>query len=45
LVAIKHDASELERMIRDCGFSVSRKVVELEEEMMMNAVYIDCVKG
>jgi ubiquinone/menaquinone biosynthesis C-methylase UbiE len=45
LVAIKHDASELERMIRDCGFSISRKVVELEEEMMMNAVYIDCAKG
>jgi ubiquinone/menaquinone biosynthesis C-methylase UbiE len=44
LVAIRHAASDLERMIRECGFSISRNVVELEEEMMMNAVYIDCAR-
>ena len=42
IVAIKHDASELERMIRERGFSISRSVVELEEAMMMNAIYIEC---
>jgi ubiquinone/menaquinone biosynthesis C-methylase UbiE len=42
IVAIKHDASELERMIREWGFSISRSVIELDEEMMMNAVYIEC---
>ena len=44
LVAIRHDAGELERMIRECGFSISRNVIELDEEMKMNAVYIECAR-
>lgn len=41
LVAIRHGADELEKMVRDCGFSVSRNVVEQDEELMMDAVYIE----
>jgi len=44
LVAIKHGADELESMMRESGFSISRNVVELDDEMMMNAVYIDGTK-
>ena len=41
LVAIRHGADELEKMVRDCGFSVSRNVIEQDEELMMDAVYIE----
>ena len=42
LVAIRHDAGDLERMMRERGFSISRNVIEIDEEMGMNAVYIEC---
>jgi len=41
LVAIMHGADELGAMIRENGFSISRNVVEMDNEMMMNAIYID----
>jgi len=39
--AILHGADTLATMIRECGFSISRNVVEMDNEMMMNAVYIE----
>jgi ubiquinone/menaquinone biosynthesis C-methylase UbiE len=45
LVAIRHGAGELESMMRESGFGISRNVVELDDEMMMNAVYIESTKG
>jgi SAM-dependent methyltransferase len=45
LVAIRHGADELELMMRQSGFEISRNVVELDDEMMMNAVYIEGTKG
>jgi SAM-dependent methyltransferase len=45
LVAIRHGADELELMMRQSGFEISRNVVELDDEMMMNAVYIEGAKG
>jgi len=41
LIAIKHNADDLETMIRENGFSISRNVVEMDDEMMMNAIYIE----
>jgi len=41
LIAIKHGADELATMIRENGFSISRNVVEMDNEMMMNAIYIE----
>jgi len=41
LIAIKHGADELETMIRESGFSISRNVIEMDNEMMMNAIYIE----
>jgi ubiquinone/menaquinone biosynthesis C-methylase UbiE len=45
IVAIRHGADELESMMRQSGFEISRNVVELDDEMMMNAVYIEGTKG
>jgi ubiquinone/menaquinone biosynthesis C-methylase UbiE len=45
IVAIEHGADELESMMRDSGFEISRNVVELDDEMMMNAVYIEGANG
>jgi len=39
--AILHGADTLATMIRECGFSISRNVVEMDNEMMMNAIYIE----
>jgi ubiquinone/menaquinone biosynthesis C-methylase UbiE len=39
--AIMHGADALAIMIREIGFSISRNVVEMDNEMMMNAVYIE----
>jgi ubiquinone/menaquinone biosynthesis C-methylase UbiE len=44
IVAVKHGADELESMMRESGFSISRNVIELDDEMMMNAVYIEGAK-
>jgi ubiquinone/menaquinone biosynthesis C-methylase UbiE len=44
LVAIRHDAGELQGMIRESGFVISRNVVEPDEEWMMDAVYIECTR-
>ena len=44
IVAIKHDADTLATMIRESGFSISRNVVEMDKEMMMNAIYIDATR-
>jgi hypothetical protein len=44
LVAIRHDAGELQGMIRESGFVISRNVVEPDEELMMDAVYIECTR-
>jgi ubiquinone/menaquinone biosynthesis C-methylase UbiE len=44
LVAVKHSADDLEKIIRECGFSITRKVVEPDEDLMMDAVYIEGVK-
>jgi ubiquinone/menaquinone biosynthesis C-methylase UbiE len=41
IVAILHGADELVTMIRQTGFSISRNVVEMDDEMMMNAIYIE----
>jgi len=44
IVAIKHGADTLTTMIRESGFSISRNVVEMDNEMMMNAIYIDATR-
>lgn len=44
IVAIKHDADTLATMIRESGFSISRNVVEMDNDMMMNAIYIDATR-
>jgi len=41
IVAILHGADALDAMIRESGFSVSRNVVECDEEMMMNVIYVE----
>jgi len=41
IVAILHSAESLQAMIREAGFSISRNVVERDNEMMMNAIYIE----
>jgi len=43
--AIMHRADALATMIRECGFSISRNVVEMDNEMMMNAIYIEGTRG
>jgi len=42
--AILHGADALATMIREIGFSISRNVVEMDDEMMMNAVYIEATR-
>ena len=44
LVAVLHGADELEKTIREIGFEISRNVVEFDDGLMMNAVYIEGVK-
>ena len=44
LVAVKHSADDLQRIVRESGFSITRNVVELDEGLMMDAVYIEGVK-
>ena len=44
IVAIRHDADTLATMIRESGYSISRIVVEMDNEMMMNAIYIDATR-
>ena len=44
IVAINHGADTLTAMIRESGFSISRNVVEMDDEMMMNAIYIDATR-
>jgi ubiquinone/menaquinone biosynthesis C-methylase UbiE len=41
IVAIMHSADTLATLMRESGFSISRNVVECDNEMMMNAIYID----
>jgi SAM-dependent methyltransferase len=41
LKAIRHGADELAAMLRELGFVISRNVVEYDEDLMMNAVYIE----
>lgn len=41
LTAIRHGADELAAMLRELGFVISRNVVEYDEDLMMNAVYIE----
>jgi SAM-dependent methyltransferase len=45
LTAIRHGADELDAMVRELGFVISRNVVEYDEDLMMNAVYIEGTKG
>ena len=45
LVALRHRASDIESMITDAGFSIARSAIERDEEMSMDAVYIECQKG
>jgi len=42
LVALKHSAGELERMMQESGFVITRKAIVRDEELMMDAVYIEC---
>jgi len=44
LVAVKHGANDLEKIMREGGFAITRNVVELDEGLMMDAVYIEGVK-
>jgi len=44
LVAVKHGADALEKMMRQRGFAITRKVVEFDEDLMMDAVHIDGAK-
>ncbi len=44
LVAINYDVDALTAMIRESGFSISKNFVETDEEMKMDAVYIEGAK-
>ena len=44
IVAILHGADELETMIRETGFSISRNVDKMDTDLMMNAAYIEASK-
>jgi len=44
IVAINYDVDALTTMIRENGFSISKSFVETDEEMKMDAVYIEGVK-
>jgi ubiquinone/menaquinone biosynthesis C-methylase UbiE len=44
LVAIKHAAADIENMFGDAGFSVSMSKVEFDDDMQMNALYIEATK-
>jgi ubiquinone/menaquinone biosynthesis C-methylase UbiE len=44
LIAIKHDAAELEDCVRECGFEVTKSFTELDDGMMMDAIYIEATK-
>ena len=45
LVALRHKANDIEGMITDAGFSITRSAIERDEEMSMDAVYIECQKS
>jgi ubiquinone/menaquinone biosynthesis C-methylase UbiE len=44
LIAIKHGADELKSMLQETGFTISRSWVELDDEMQMDAIYIEAAK-
>jgi ubiquinone/menaquinone biosynthesis C-methylase UbiE len=44
LVTVKHDAGELTAMIQENGFSILKSFVETDDEMLMDAVYVEATK-
>lgn len=44
LVAIKHEPSALEAIVRERGFVISQKTVEFDPDMNMDAIYIEAAK-
>ncbi len=42
LVAVKHSSGDLQRMLRESGFVITRNLAKRDEDLMMNAVYIEC---
>jgi ubiquinone/menaquinone biosynthesis C-methylase UbiE len=44
LIAIKHSADAIESMLQDIGFTVSKSWIETDDEMQMDAVYIEATK-
>ena len=44
LIAIKHDVDGIETLFRDSGFSVSMSNIEFDDEMQMDALYLEGAK-
>jgi len=44
LIAIKHSADALKSMVKERGFAISKAWIETDEEMQMEAVYIEATK-
>ena len=44
VIAIKHGADELKSMLQETGFAISKIWTELDDEMQMDAIYIEAAK-